>query len=262
MRAHLASTTLIGVALVAAGCGGHTASREFGALPSSQGQVQAAAPPVVVAEPAPATATPAAPAVAAATPDTAALAKSKKAEKRLRHDRLVAARRLRATRAAAAKARKHAAAREKRLKDELAAAKVVMPAVRAKHAPHRASSAPLTASDVNTDENARAARVAVVRFHQLLDQHDGAACSLLSTRFLNDHFPGADTDAQRSSCRTGVAGLDRSVSVLVESSGSEPGGAWVKVIATYGDQQRPEIIHLVPFIEAWLIDSVAPVAQR
>src|SRR3954447_25621065 len=186
MRAHLASTALIGLALTAAGCGGHTASREFGALPSSPAQVQAA-PPVVVAEPAPSEAKPAAPVVASSGGAAAALAKSKTVEKRLRHQNLVARHKLHAERVAAAKAKKHAAAREQRLKDELAAAKIAAPRP-AKHAQHRAPSATLHASDVGTDENARAAQVTVVRFHQLLDAHDADACSLLSVRFLHDHF--------------------------------------------------------------------------
>lgn len=262
MRTHLASATLVGIALLVAGCGGHTASREFGALPTSPGQVQAA-PPVVVAEPAPNKEMPATTHVAtpAAGATAAELAKTKRAEKRLRHQKLLARQRLGVERVARAWDRRRAAAREQRLREELAAAKIAAPKP-AHAAPHRTHSAPLHASDVATDENARAARVTVVRFHDLLNAHDADACSLLSVRFLHDHFAGADADAQRASCRNGVQSLNSPVSVLIESSGSDASGAWAKVVSRFGDTQRPQIIHLVRFFNAWMIDSVEPVPSR
>src|SRR3954454_19149669 len=237
MRTHLASTALIGIALTAAGCGGHTASRDFGALPSSPAPASPAAPPVVVAEPAPSkdAATAPAPAVVPApTADAAAkkLARTEKLNRKLRHQRKLDQHKLAHQHAVVVKVRKQAAAREQRLRDRLAAAQPATPA-HARHNHTARPKAPITASDVPIDEAQRGARVSVVRFHDLLNAHDGSACGLLSVRFLHDHFPGDDTAAQRASCASGVSSLSSPVSVLVHSSGAENGGVWVKVVSRF-----------------------------
>jgi hypothetical protein len=257
MRAHLASATLVVVvSLLIAGCGGHTASREFNA-PSATPAPASPAPPVVVAEPTPVQGT-TQPVVA---PPTAELARTRAAEHRARHDKLVARRKLRAARVAAAKQSRHQAAREKRLRQELAAAKIAAP--RPVTHRHTAPSAPIHASDTGaTDEAQRLSRVTVVRFHELMNAHDGNACALLTPRFLQDHFAGDDTATQAANCRSGVEALSSPVSVLVQSSGSDAGGTWVKVVSRFGDTQRSQIMHLARYGQAWFIDSVEAVPGR
>src|SRR3954454_8539784 len=164
MRTHLASTVLIGIALTAAGCGGHTASREFGAPPSAPAAASPATPPVVVAEPAQSKDSTAAPApvAAPAQSDAAAakkLAHTQKLNRKLLHQRKLDQRKLRHQHALVVKARKQAAAREQRLRDELVAAR---PAAPAHPRRHQAANAPFTASDVPVDDSQRAARVTVV----------------------------------------------------------------------------------------------------
>jgi len=258
MRSHLASLTIVSIALLVAGCGsGGSATHGFGALPKP---VPASpAPPVVLAEPAPSSAAPAAPAPKAAAPADAALAKSRAAAAKLRHQRAVARHKLHLARVKAVREHRRAAAREKQLQQELAAAtRAPAPSHRATH--HK--TAPISASDVSVDENQRAARVIVVRFYDLMNAHDGTACDMLSVRFLHDHFPGDDTDSQRANCATGVESLQSPVSVLIQGSGDEGTGVWVKVVSHLGDGSQNQVIHLVPFFKSWMIDSVEAVASR
>ena len=259
VRSHLASATLVVIALLVAGCGsGGSATRGFGALPKAA-PASPAAPPVVLAEPAPA-AKPATPAVTAApvvAKDDKALAKSRATAKKLRHQRAVARHKLQVE-------RRKAAVREAKLRKELAAAKVVTPTPAPSHrATHHktAPAAPIAASDV-TDDKQRAARVVVVRFFDLMDKHDGTACDMLSVRFLHDHFPGDDTDTQRANCSTGVESLQSPVSVYVRGSGREGTGIWVDAISRLGDGQAHQIIHLVPFFSSWMIDAVEAAPSR
>jgi hypothetical protein len=259
MRSHLASATLVGIALLVAGCGGGgSPTHGFGALPKAA-PATPAAPPVVLAEPAPSS-TPAAPAAKPAAPltttDAKALAKSRATAKKLRHQRAIARHRLRVE-------RRKAAAREAKLRQELAAAKIVSPAPAPSHraTQHKVKPAPIAASDV-TDDKQRAARVVVVRFYDLMNSHDGSACDMLSVRFLHDHFPGDDTDAQRANCSTGVQSLQSPVSVYIQGSGTEASGIWVRVVSHLGDGQAQQVIHLVPFFSSWMIDAVDTAPSR
>lgn len=232
MRPHLASVAVAGAAVLVAGCGGHDVSRELATVPV---QTAAAPPPVVVAVPAPAT-TAAKPAAAAPKP--------------ARASRPI----VRPHPAPRPAPRAVAPHRTARPSDTAAAAP---PPARPPRTP--ASSAPITASDDSGSEAQRAARVIVVRFHDLLNAHDGAACDLLSVHFLAAHFAGDGADAQRANCQAAVESLQTPVSVLVEGSGTESTGVWVRVVSHFGDQDEPRVMHLVVFGRAWLIDSVEAV---
>jgi hypothetical protein len=101
------------------------------------------------------------------------------------------------------------------------------------------------------------ARTTVIRFHRLLNDHDGDACTLLTPAFLEASYK-ADAATALSECRAAVEAMTIPVTVIVEDSGIDARGRWVQVLSQLGDQQRRQTMRLVKVGHAWLIDSTVP----
>ena len=250
-------------ALVLAGCGsGRQSSAGFvSAEPVATPTVASAAP--VVAPPAfgassARRAAPAAAATAATTADDADARTARRAERRRR----VAQRRLRHERNAAERASKRAAARERALRRKLAAARVE-PAPRP--APARGNGQ-ITASDVLPDldaQHASEARAAVLRWHELLDERDAEACSLMTAALLRATF-GAEAGAA-DRCRSAIASFPGPVSVVIDDSSANGARARVHVTSTVGDQRgAPDAAPRAGQrdVAAWTRSSATPPPDR
>ncbi len=117
---------------------------------------------------------------------------------------------------------------------------------------------PVSASDrVHETRGDAQARTTVIRFHHLLNDHNGDACTLLTPAFLQTSYK-TDAATALSECRAAVAAMTIPVTVIVEDSGIDAHGRWVQVLSQLGDQQRRQTMRLVKVGHAWLIDSTVP----
>ncbi|MDX6639442.1 MAG: hypothetical protein QOF12_453 [Solirubrobacteraceae bacterium] len=117
---------------------------------------------------------------------------------------------------------------------------------------------PVSESDrVHETRGDAQARTTVIRFHRLLNDHNGDACTLLTPAFLQASYQ-TDPATALSECRAAVAAMTIPVTVIVEDSGIDAHGRWVQVLSQLGDEQRRQTMRLVKVGHAWLIDSTVP----
>ena len=228
--------------------------------------VPASSSPAPVVTPAPATPAPVVAGAAAVQPVAAPAKATPSAERQRKDVRKV----LRKEKAAAARAHKRAAAREALLRQKLRQARedeakakagqqeALDLAANAK--PAKGDASPVTGSDVgqvsqaDRDKRSEAeARASVVRFHELLDKHDTAACDLLTPRLLKSIY-GEDDPAAK--CAAGVAAITGRVSVQILRSAASGRHALLDTITYYGDQSVHQGLALVLVDGTWLIDVV------
>jgi hypothetical protein len=268
-RAGLAATALAAAAL--AGCNAGRDDQPF--VPKTS-----AAPPVVNGAAPVAPAAPAAPVVSGASADPAKVVKTDAggasadpAVRRAEHQRKVARREAREAKAHERRAHKRAAAREAALRAKLrearrqeaeTAAQQQSGSEVAASKPKPSDSNSIAASDVETQaaRDRRAdteARAAVVRYHELLDHHDAAACDMLTARMLESFYGDAGASATQR-CRSDVQAITAQVSVEIVRSAASGRNALLDAITHVGDSSVHQGLALVLVDGTWKIDAAKP----
>lgn len=239
-----------GAALLLSACGAGRTGQGFGATRTVTVTKQVGAPPVISAAPSGAAATAAAP----GAPAGASTADKKTAEIKLE---------LRKERRREALARKHAAARERKLRKQLAGVRVKGAHATGRKPPPPAA-APVRGSDTSgttqADGDVQSARAQVVTFHELLNSHDPAACDLMTPRLLTVYY-GPDPAQAPARCRATVQSLTLPVSATIEGAGVRDGLIRVRVVSHMGDATRRQTLVMQLVDGQWLIDAVQPAAS-
>lgn len=271
-RAGFAAAIVAAAAL--AGCSAGRDDHPF--VPSAS--VTPKAPVVSAAAPAATAVVPAAPVVSGASvgqapavgadpggavADDAALRKAK-------HQRKVARREERDAKARERRAHKRAVHREAVLRAKLREARrqqALTAAQEQMQSENSQSSKPKTsdnnkisASDVETqaDRDRRAdteARAAVVRYHELLDHHDAAACGLLTANMLHS-FYGDDDPGATQRCESAAQSINQRVSVQILRSAASGDHALIDAMTYVGTYSVHQGLALVNDNGTWKIDVV------
>jgi hypothetical protein len=267
MSSNTARASLAAAVVAAAMLTGCSAGRDDSPfVPDTQSTPQA--PVVSGAAPVAPAAVPVAPVVSGSSTAEAATVDAATAEHAVRkaqHQRKVARRVEREAKARARRAHKRAQAREDALRAKLREARREEAEAAAQQSQSE-SSRPTTSDDnkisgasVETaaDRDRRAdseARAAVVRYHELLDHRDGAACDLLTPKLLRSFYGNDDGAAER--CRAGVESITTRVSVQIERSAASGPNALLDTITYVGENSVHQGLALVLIDGTWKIDAV------
>jgi hypothetical protein len=192
------------------------------------------------------------------------------AVRRAEHQRKVARREAREARAHERRARKRADAREAALRAKLREARRQEAEAAAQQSgsevvatkPKPADTNSISASDVETqaasDRRADSeARAAVVRYHELLDHHDAAACDMLTARMLKSFYGDAGASAMQR-CRSDVQAISDRVSVEIVRSAASGHNALLDAITHLGGSSVHQGLALVLVDGTWKIDAAKP----
>ena len=276
MSSNLARTGLAAALVAAAALTGCNVGRDDHAFVPESSVTKApvlnaaapAAAPVVPAAPVVSGASAGQPAAVAADPGGAAADAA--AVRKAAHQRKVARRQAREAKRREHRAQKRAAhreavlrakLREARRQQALAAAQQQLQSENAQSSkPKTSDKNKISASDVETqaDRDRRAdteARAAVVRYHELLDHHDPAACDLLTPQMLHS-FYGNDEPGATQRCRSGVQSINQRVSVQILRSAASGTNALLDTVTYMGTYSVHQGLALVLVDGTWKIDAV------